>query len=260
MSPPAPSLQDIIRLVETDASDPQPLGRLRVASAVVRDLAEVGDAALGHFVDQARRGGHSWSEIGEALGVTKQAAQQKHTLRLPPAASLERLTPRARNVVAAAESVARAWRHNDIGTEHLLLALYHEPHGLAARILVEAGLSADKAETAVAARTKRGPTPPVGQLAMSPKAKEVLKAALTSALELGHNYIGTEHLLLGLSREPGPAGEILAGFGLPQEILRPKVIEQLVAYSQKGGAVKKAVKRVAERTSSPRTKKRKTTS
>src|SRR5579864_8981377 len=131
MPPPSgPSLQDVIHLVEADGDAGGPLGRLQAASALVRELAEVGDAALGYFVDQARHAGHSWSEIGEALGVTKQAAQQKHTARLSLGigpATFERFTPRARNVVAAAEAVARDWEHAYVGTEHLLLALYAEP-------------------------------------------------------------------------------------------------------------------------------------
>lgn len=105
---------------------------------MARELAEVGDAALGYFVDQARHAEHSWSEIGEALGVSKQAAQQKHTVRLSlrlNSATFERFTPRARKVVAGAEAVARDWDHASVGTEHLLLALYRDPEGIAARIL-----------------------------------------------------------------------------------------------------------------------------
>src|SRR5580692_4595706 len=146
---PTPSLQDVIHLVEADTDDEQPLSRLRVASAVVQNLTEIGDAALGYFVDQARHAGHSWSEIGEALGVSKQAAQQKQTVRLSlglNAPTFERFTPRARNVVSAAEPVAREWGHGYIGTEHLLLALYREPDGVAARILNESKLTEQQAQ------------------------------------------------------------------------------------------------------------------
>src|SRR5580698_1821914 len=147
---PTPSLQDVIHLVETDTEDAQPLSRLRVASALVQNLADIGDAALGYFVDQARHAGHSWSEIGEALGVSKQAAQQKHTVRLSlglNTPTFERFTPRARHVLKEAEPVARAWGHRHIGTEHLLLALYREPEGVAAQILNDSDLPLDKAES-----------------------------------------------------------------------------------------------------------------
>src|SRR5580658_932934 len=137
---PTPTLQDVIHLVEADTEDAEPLSRLGTASVLVRNLTEVGDAALGYFVDQARHAGHSWSEIGEALGVSKQAAQQKHTVRLSlglNTPTFERFSPRARNVLSAAEPIARQWGHGCIGTEHLLLALYREPEGVAAQILNE---------------------------------------------------------------------------------------------------------------------------
>src|SRR3954466_3712076 len=127
---PAPSMQDLISLVVADAPDEQPLNRLTTAATLVRDVGETADAALGYFVDQARRAGHSWSEIGDALGVTKQAAQQRH-LRAGGGiiTNLERFTDRARRTVAAGEFAARNLGHGFIGTEHLLLALFGEPEG-----------------------------------------------------------------------------------------------------------------------------------
>ena len=124
---PAPSLPEVIHLVEAEAADSSPLASLQTASSLVRELTEVGDATLGYFVDQARHAGHSWSDIGEALGVSKQAAQQRHTVPLPPdlsAPTFSPFTPRALSVVTAAEKVARDRGHSYIGTEHLLLALY----------------------------------------------------------------------------------------------------------------------------------------
>jgi hypothetical protein len=239
-----PSLQDVIHLVEVEHN--QPLSRLSAASALVRDMAEVGDAALGYFVDQARHAGHSWSEIGEALGVSKQAAQQKHTGRVSlglNGPTFQRFTPRARNVLSAAEPIARSLGHGYVGTEHLLLALYREPDGLAAQILVESDLSAAQAEAAVRARTERGAGAPEGKLPLTAKAVSMFSAALASALELGHNYIGTEHLLLGLVRGDGLAAEVLEGAGLSHEVLVSKVNDKVAAYVQGGGAVKRKVKR-----------------
>src|SRR5690242_4020540 len=137
---PAPTLQDLISLVVADAPDDEPLSRLAAASTLMREVGETADAALGYFVDQARRAGHSWSEIGDALGVSKQAAQQRHGLRLGGIpVTFERFTVRAKNVVAASEMAARSLGHGFIGTEHLLLAQYSEPDGLGAKTLVEAG-------------------------------------------------------------------------------------------------------------------------
>ena len=228
------SLQDFIHRVEQTTAGGPPLDRLRAASVVAGELEEIGDAGLGYFVDQARHAGHSWSEIGDALGVSKQAAQQKQSVRLslgPNAPTFERLTPRARHVVEAAEQVARALGHQEIRTSHLLLALYREPDGVAARILVAADLTAEQAEAEVTSRTERGPGSPEGQLGYTPRAVSAFTAALASAVQLGHNYIGTEHLLLGLSSGSGVAASVLQDRGLTDQALLPKVKEMLSGYS-----------------------------
>jgi len=194
------------------------------------------DAALGYFVDQARRAGHSWAEIGASLGVTKQAAQQRQlsrnvTLGVGPV-TFERFTVRARNVVSESKTVAVELGHNYIGTEHLFLALYKEPEGLAAVVLNEAGLTEERASEAVLARVARGssgnPMAP-----FTPKAIAVFSNALTIALELGHNYIGTEHLLLGLHRSDGVAGNVLADAGLAYHELVALVVGKLSDFVAK---------------------------
>ena len=224
------TLQDFIVRVEAEAGDGLPLSRLQAASSVARELEEIGDAGLGYFVDQARHAGHSWSEIGDALGVSKQAAQQKQSVRValgPNAPTFERLTPRARHVVEATEEVARSLGHQEIGTSHLLLALYKEPDGIGAQILVEAGLTLKKAEAAVTRRAERGPGSPEGRLGYTPRAVSTFTAAIASAVQLGHNYVGTEHLLLGLSSGDGVAAAVLQEHGLTDKMLLPKIQEKL---------------------------------
>jgi hypothetical protein len=233
---PAPSLHDLIQLVETETEDSSPLGRLRAASGLAGQLAEVGDAALGYFVDQARHAGHSWSQIGDALGVSKQAAQQKHTVR--QASSLEepgfeRFTPRARNAVSDAELVAREWGHDYVGTEHLLLAQYRDPYGLAAVILVESGLGEDQATEAVEQLAQRGGGAREGKLPFTAKATGALDAARSAAADLGHGHVGTEHLLLGLDLVDGVAKEVLERAGLTPEQVRQQVIAKLAPYEQR---------------------------
>lgn len=235
MSPP-PSLHELIHLVETETEDTSPLGRLRAASGLAEHLAEVGDAALGYFVDQARHAGHSWSQIGNALGVSKQAAQQKHTVRQASSfeePGFERFTPRARNAVGDAELVAREWGHDDIGTEHLLLSLYRDPHGLAAAVLVESGLGEDQATEAIAQRVVRGSGARVGKLPFTPKATAVLEAARSAAVDLGHGHVGTEHLLIGLYRVDGVAKEVLERAGLTSEMVDHRVLAKLAPYEQR---------------------------
>ena len=138
-SPASPlSLEDLIGAVVREAADDAPLTRLRTAASMTQVVNDVTDAGLGYFVDQARRAGHSWSEIGEALGVSKQAAQQRQrhrTVTLTMPLTFERFTERARNVLTSSKSIAQELGHDYVGTEHLLLAQYSEPEGLGAQIL-----------------------------------------------------------------------------------------------------------------------------
>jgi len=233
---PAPSLHELIHLVEIETEDRSPLGRLAAASSLAGHLAEVGDAALGYFVDQARHAGHSWSQIGDALGVSKQAAQQKHTVR--QASSLEepgfeRFTLRARNAVSDAESVAREWGHDSVGTEHLLLSLYRDPYGVAALVLVESGLGEEQATEAIAQRVQRGDRARAGKLPFTPKATDVLDAARSAAADLGHGHVGTEHLLIGLDRVDGVAKEVLGRAGLTPELVEQRVVAKLAPSEQR---------------------------
>ncbi len=122
----------------------------------------------------------------------------------------ERFTDRARRVVVLAQEEARGLKHNYIGTEHLLLGLL-EPGGIAAQALTRFGMTATGTREEVAARVGRGSEPPKGRIPFTPRAKKALELSLREALSLSHNYIGTEHILLGLIREgDGVAAQILA--------------------------------------------------
>src|SRR4051794_4013583 len=180
---PAPNIQDLIREVQQDAADPDPLVRLRTAATMVDEVTAMADAVLGYFVDQARRSGHSWSEIGEALGVSKQAAQQRH-VRVSSAlvASLDRFTPRAKRVGETSELAARDLGHEYIGTEHVLLAQYSEPQGLAARILEEGGLTAGAVRSSILETTGRGPGSPEGNLPYTPRTVQAFASAVNAAV------------------------------------------------------------------------------
>jgi hypothetical protein len=241
----APRLDDLITLVHQQAPDDDALAQLAAAATLKSDLDELTDALLGHFVDQARRAGHSWSAIGEALGVSKQAAQQRHTSvdsaarrqlgRLAPKLAsgpgfLRRFTLRAKAVLVAAEEVARGYNHDFVGTEHLLLGLFAEPEAIAAKVLDRFGVEREAVAEAVLAQVPPGAEAPTGHIRFTPRSKHVLEEALHAALELGHNYIGTEHLLLGLLAEPkGLAAEVLAERGVTTEAARAAVEELLAA-------------------------------
>jgi ATP-dependent Clp protease ATP-binding subunit ClpC len=138
----------------------------------------------------------------------------------------ERFTDRARRVVVLAQEEARLLSHHYIGTEHILLGLLHEGEGLAYRALDEVGIGLEVARTEVETVVGRGKSEPSGHIPFTPRAKKTLELSLREALQLGHNYIGTEHILLGLIREgQGPAIEVLDRIGggadrARQEVLR----------------------------------------
>ena len=194
-----PSLAALIEEVEHASPSPEPLALLETASASVRNLDDLTDSMLSHFVDKCRRSGHSWAEIGAALGVTKQAVQKRFTTEMINPEGWERFTERARRLVTEhAPAAAESLGHNWVGTEHLLLGFYAEPEALAPRVLEAFGLDREKvvAGDRRPHRTRRvvrreGPVHAarVGGARRRARAKPSM---------LGHNYVGTEHQLLAL--------------------------------------------------------------
>ena len=140
----------------------------------------------------------------------------------------ERFTERARQVVVLAQDEARALKHNYIGTEHILLGLLREEEGLAARVLESLDITVEEVRAQVARIVGQGDEVTTGQIPFTPRAKKVLELALREALSLGHNYIGTEHILLGLVREnEGVAARILLDFDADAEKIRDEIIRML---------------------------------
>ena len=193
-------LIDVIKRVHDE-----PLEQLTDAVLAAESLAEIADHLIGHFVDQARRSGASWTDIGKCMGVTKQAAQKRFVPKVPdfeaatldPNAGFGRFTPRARNVVVVAQTKAHDAGNGEITPDHLLTALFVDPDGLAAKLLADQGVDAAAAEKVVTL-----PPPIDGELPalipFSGPAKKALELTFRHALRLGHNYIGTEHIALAL--------------------------------------------------------------
>jgi Clp amino terminal domain, pathogenicity island component len=227
-------LDNLIAYVKTLHPDGGPLDNVSDAFAVSARLDEQSDALIGYFVDQARKSGVSWSQIGGAMGVSKQAAQKRFVPgRLSGIAgrgqTFSRFTLRARNVLAAAgRLVEEESGEAAVGAAELTAALLTEPEGIAAKVILRAGLTAEQVYAAVGA----GPAPAVAdtsaddlqELAFSESGKETLKGAVKTALRYSHNYIGTEHLLLGTLAAGGQVADAIGALGLT-----PETAEQLVA-------------------------------
>ena len=140
----------------------------------------------------------------------------------------ERFTERARQVVVLAQDEARALRHNYIGTEHILLGLLREEEGLAARVLESLDITVEEVRAQVARIVGKGDAVASGQIPFTPRAKKVLELSLREALSFGHNYVGTEHILLGLVREnEGVAARVLLDFDADDEKIRDEIVRMI---------------------------------
>jgi ATP-dependent Clp protease ATP-binding subunit ClpA len=151
----------------------------------------------------------------------------------------ERFTDRARQVVVLAQEEARMLNHNYIGTEHLLLALVREGHGVAAKALESLGISLEAVRQQVEEIIGRGKKAPSGHIPFTPRAKKVLELSLRESLQLGHDYIGTEHILLGLLREgEGVAAQVLVRLGADLNRVREEVVQLLARHQGAEPAVR----------------------
>ncbi len=224
------SLDQLIAFVKAQQPDGGPLDHLADAMGVSAQISEQADALIGHFVDQARRSGASWSQIGASMGVSKQAAQQ----RFMPSDAFTRFTPRARNCLGAAGRLAGS-AGTPVGPPHIAAGLMIDPAGIGAMVLAAAGIDAAALAEAVgagpaesvadidAAALREGSDAPVFAAA----GKGTLKLALRSALKLGHNYIGTEHLLLGVLTADDETATAIAGLGLTAAAAEHAVVAEI---------------------------------
>jgi Clp amino terminal domain, pathogenicity island component len=212
--PPTVRLDDLISAIQKVHAEP--LDQLTDAVLAAEALGEVADHLIGHFVDQARRSGASWTDIGRSMGVTKQAAQQRFVPKDPPLdpqQGFTRFTARARHAVAAAQEEARTAGNAEVTSAHLVLGLLHEPEALAGKALVTQGLAFDAVRQAVTATLPAPVTEVPALIPFDGSAKKALELTFREALRLGHNYVGTEHLLLALLELEDGAG-VLTGLGV----------------------------------------------
>jgi hypothetical protein len=227
-------LIDAIKKVHPDVLD-----QLSDAVIAADHLGEVADHLIGHFVDQARRSGASWTDIGRSMGVTKQAAQKRFVPKganepsdLDPSQGFSRFTIRAKNVVMAAQNEAHAAGNDEIRPEHLVLGLISDPDGLAAKAIVAQAIPLDAVRSAAVAalppRTDQVPD----LVPYNPQARKALELTFREALRMGHNFIGTEHILLALLELEDGTG-LLADLGIGKAAVEANVTAALQSLQQK---------------------------
>jgi len=240
MSQPPVRLDELISYIKS--TEGTPLDQVSAAVQTSEHLGELADHLIGHFVDQARKSGASWTEIGQSMGVTKQAAQKRFVPKAsdwgdllsgafpPDPVKFSRFTDRAKRAVIAARQEAIKHRNDRVLPEHLILGMLHEQEGLAARAITALGVAPEAARAALGAvlptAIPDGVTP--GHVPFDSRAMKVLELTLREALALGHNYIGTEHILLGLlDEEESLGGGTLAGLGITTERARDWLVPAL---------------------------------
>ncbi|MGW9073775.1 Clp protease N-terminal domain-containing protein [Streptomyces yangpuensis] len=227
-------LDDLIEAINKVHTDP--LEQLSGAVVAAEALGDVADHLIGHFVDQARRSGASWTDIGRSMGVTRQAAQKRFVPKadkegsdaLDPNAGFGRFTPRARNVVVTAQNEARAAGNTEIRTEHLVLGLVAEADGLAGLVLRAQEVSPEDVRAAATAALPPAQDELPALVPFDASAKKALELTFREALRLGHDFVGTEHILLALLELENGEG-VLSGLGLDKAGAEATVSEAMAA-------------------------------
>jgi len=228
-------LIDAIKHVHSDA-----LEQLSSAALAAEHLGEVADHLVGHFVDQARRSGASWRDIGASMGVTKQAVQKRfvpkasNDVTFDPSQGFGRFTLRARNAVVAAQNEARGAGNDQIDSPHLILGLLADPVGLAARAIVELGVGLDDVRNAIVPNLPASVDAVPDLIPYSAAARKALELTFREALRLGHNYIGTEHMLLALLEQEDGEGP-LATLGVGKPGVEASVAAALAQFTPNAG-------------------------
>ena len=252
MDPQPVRLDDLIIYVKSQ--DGTALDHVSAAIQLSEHLGELADHLIGHFVDQARRAGASWTEIGQSMGVTKQAAQKRFVPKaaewpVPPdeagwqaalteafrAHPFSRFTLRAKHSISAAVEEARERRHDHVSPEHLALGLLHEPEGLAAKAIEALGVPLDSARSALVATLPPATVdePVTGKIPFTPRAKKVTELSVREALKLGHNYVGTEHILIAvLEHEVAADSGALTELGITRERAQQWLVTELTRLAE----------------------------
>jgi hypothetical protein len=226
--------------------DPDPPGltaamvtRIAAGTLEIKDVAD-------WLAPRLRPGGRAAAWVKEAPmrdrpGLPLAERIKRATMRTRPKSVFARFTDRARRVVVLAQHEARSLGHGSVGTEHLLLGLLAEGKGVAALVLTSLGVSLEEARDRVEEIAGRGQGAPMGHPPFTPRLKKVLELSAREALQLGHTYIGTEHLLLSLlAEDDGIPAQVLAGRGVPDALVRERVAAWVTGRYEDGGTARTA--------------------
>jgi hypothetical protein len=223
-----PELADLVATIDRAGT---PLEQLAAAEELAGRLTRLGDRLIGYYIERARADGFSWTDIGAYIGVSRQAAQQRYTPRwssltlddLTRAGALSRLTHRTRAALDHAVRFAREENAPTVGVQHLMLGILVDEETLAVKGLQALGVDLPALRSKLVSPAQEGVSP--SELPIGTAARRAMEAAVAQALEFGHNYVGTEHFLLALLKDP----TIAAIVDVPLDSARAAVRELLEA-------------------------------
>lgn len=241
-----PSIDELVAIVEARAAAEPPAMRLQVAIDLGRELTDLGDILIGHFVGQARDAGLSWTQIGQLFGTSKQAVQQRYGTALAESGAWPgRWTPTARSALDRAAADARELGHDYVGTEHGLLALVSVERGVASRVLVDLGVTRERMLATSCMRSNPDASSRQGCLSVMPRYKQALEHSRRIADALGAPTADTEHLLAGIVAVPDSmAVEILRRLKVSADDVRRALAERLGLEPQQLGAPRRRRRRL----------------
>ncbi|MGW0788818.1 Clp protease N-terminal domain-containing protein [Streptomyces sp. NPDC002911] len=231
-------LDDLIAAIKE--THPDTLEQLSGAVVAADHLGEIADHLIGHFVDQARRSGASWTDIGRSMGVTRQAAQKRFVPKKPgeasdldPSQGFGQFDQQAKNVVMGANNEAHAARNDEVGVEHLVLGLLAEPDSLGAQVIAGQGVTLEAVREAATLALPAAADQVPELIPYDAGARKVLELTFREALRLGHHFIGTGHVVLAVLEFEGGAG-VLSGLGIDKDVASSDVTAAVAAEMEDG--------------------------
>ncbi|MEO7802958.1 MAG: Clp protease N-terminal domain-containing protein [Actinomycetota bacterium] len=224
-----PTMEQLAQFIRQGHSDQNPLDQVAAAVELQVHLADISDRVVGNFVSASRRAGHSWSEIGKILGVTKQAVHHRHQSRW----AHYRFSEEAELCFESAQKEAQKLKHNFIGTEHLLLGMLANPKSIAGKALRSLGLSITRIRTRVEELEGKGNRIFLIPTTLTPRARNVLDIALRTAVAFGYQRIYSGHIALSLIEAgEGIGPDLLNEFGIERGALEALIVAAMPTMQQ----------------------------